>query len=233
MNGDGSDQRLIADQSPSALFPRVAPDGRFIIFEGTDDAGDRIWRIDITGDSATPITPGPVEIEPVISPDGSSVYYTSISPGRSGAFKVAVDGGEPTYVDRIQVQLADSAADGRLLALVYPEHTPQSSFDVTVAQGRPGSWQAVHEIPRALHPLHRLRTLPVRFSGDDKGVLYCQTREGRSNIWRKSLAGGNPQQVTAFDETGQIFWFDLSHDGGRLAVARGIARSEVVLIRPR
>ena len=79
MNADGSDQRQLAERAPAALNPTITPDGRSIVFEGSDASGDRIWRMDVDGASAAPITPGPFDWDPVVTPDQRWVYYTSTS----------------------------------------------------------------------------------------------------------------------------------------------------------
>jgi serine/threonine protein kinase len=52
----------LADRGPSARNPTVTPDGRSIVFEGRDESGDRIWRMDVDGGSAAPISPGPLRL---------------------------------------------------------------------------------------------------------------------------------------------------------------------------
>jgi len=54
-------------------------------------------------------------------------------------------------------------------------------------------------------------------------------RDDVSNIWRQSIDGSPPVQVTNF-ETGRIFNFAYSPDGKQLALARGALNSDVVLI---
>ena len=116
MNVDGSGQRQLADRGPAARNPTVTPDGRSIVFEGADVSGDRIWRMDVDGGSAAPITAGPFDWDPVVTPDGRWVYYTSQHPDRPGMHKVSITGGEPSYMDRSYSQ--DAASDGRVLVIV-------------------------------------------------------------------------------------------------------------------
>ena len=55
------------------------------------------------------------------------------------------------------------------------------------------------------------------------------TRNGVSNIWQQKLTGGPPKQITNF-ESGLIFYFEWSPNGGQLALTRGNLSSDVVLI---
>jgi len=223
MNADGSGQRPLADQGPTARSPTVTPDGRSILFEGADGSGDRIWRMNVNGGSATPITAGPFDWDPVVSLDGRWVYYTSQHPDRPGIHKIPITGGQPTYVDRSHAQ--DATSDGRLL--VFEE---QPGRPAELAHGFVGSFQRVEGVPTLYHPLNRIRTVPVRFTDGGRALLYGATRSGVSNVWRKRVAGGTAEQITDF-ASDRIFAFAESHDGRRLAVARGAVQSDVVLMR--
>lgn len=222
MNADGSGQRALTDHGPAVQNPTVTPDGQFVVFEGSDQSGDRIWRMDLAGGSATAITPGPFDVDPVVSPDGW-VYYMSQHPDRRGMHKVRVSGGQASYVHNAYPQ--DAVFDGRVLVLVS-----ESGHQWEVAHGSVSDLQRVAGVPVLYHPLNRLRPVRVRFTDSGRAVLYGVTRSGVSNVWRKRLSGGTPEQITDFTSD-RIFAFAQSHEGRRLAVARGTVHGDVVLIR--
>jgi hypothetical protein len=60
--------------------------------------------------------------------------------------------------------------------------------------------------------------------------LYFKNEGGVGNLWRQTIAGGAPQQVTHFNSD-MIFGFALSRDGKSLVMSRGRLTSNVVLIR--
>ena len=68
-----------------------------------------------------------------------------------------------------------------------------------------------------------------RWAPGGDAVEYVLTKNGVSNIWQQKLTGGPPKQITNF-ESGLIFDFEWSPDGGQLALTRGTLRSDVVLI---
>ena len=224
MNADGSGQRQLADHGPSAWNPTVTPDGRSIVFEGADESGDRIWRMDVDGGSAAAITAGPFDWDPVLTPDGRWVYYTSQHPDSPGMHKIPITGGEPSYVDRNNYP-QDVTSDGRVLVIADEPGGPWA-----VASGFVGSFQRLEGIPALYHPMNRFRTVHMRFTDGGRAVLYGATRSGVSNVWQKRLPGGIPEQITDFPSE-RIFAFAQSHDGRRLAVARGTVQSDVVLIQ--
>jgi len=226
MNADGSGQRQLAGQSPTVRNPIVTPDGRSIVFEGSDDSGDRIWRMDLEGGSAAAITAGPFDWDPVVTPDGRWVYYMSQQPDHPGMHKVPITGGETAHVDR-RMYPQDVAPDGRLLAL---SGEPDGAW--AVAHGFVGSLQRMDDVPALYHPINRYRTVPMRFADGGRAVLYGATSSGVSNVWQKRISGGAAEQMTDF-ASDRIFAFAQSHDGRRLAVARGTVQSDVVLIQRR
>ena len=59
-----------------------------------------------------------------------------------------------------------------------------------------------------------------RWAPGGDAVEYVLTRNGVSNIWQQKLTGGPPKQITNF-ESGLIFDFEWSPDGGQLALTRG------------
>jgi Tol biopolymer transport system component len=66
---------------------------------------------------------------------------------------------------------------------------------------------------------------------DNRALAYVDPRT-QSDIWVQPLDGGPPRQLTHFPADGQEIWdFDWSADGKRLAVARARMASDIVLFR--
>jgi hypothetical protein len=71
--------------------------------------------------------------------------------------------------------------------------------------------------------------LLIRWTPQSQSLTYLETRFGRDQLWNQPLDGGAPTPV--FDPGGdRIVNFAWSEDG-RLAIAHGPARTDVVLIR--
>ena len=68
----------------------------------------------------------------------------------------------------------------------------------------------------------------VVWTMDGRSLVYSDTRNGVSNLWSQSLAGGPPVQLTDF-RTDRIYSLDFSRDGRQLALTRGNKISNVVL----
>jgi Tol biopolymer transport system component len=70
----------------------------------------------------------------------------------------------------------------------------------------------------------------IHWTVDGRALTYIDTRNGVSNIWLQSLAGGPPRQLTDFADQ-QLFGFAWSHDGKQLAISRGVVNSDVMLLQ--
>jgi Tol biopolymer transport system component len=65
---------------------------------------------------------------------------------------------------------------------------------------------------------------------DGHSFLYIKTDGGVSNLWSQSVEGGLPKQITHFNSQ-RSSTFDLSRDGMRLLIDRGIEGSHAIRIR--
>jgi hypothetical protein len=70
----------------------------------------------------------------------------------------------------------------------------------------------------------------INWTADGHALIYIDTRNGISNLWKQPLVGGQSVQLTSF-KSDQIFNFNLSPNGKQLAFSRGTVVSDVVLIR--
>jgi Tol biopolymer transport system component len=79
------------------------------------------------------------------------------------------------------------------------------------------------------------QTLPAwarwRWMPDSKALAYVDP-ETRSDLWVQPLDGSASRPLTHFSADGHQIWdFDWSADGRRLAVARGKSSTDIVLFR--
>jgi Tol biopolymer transport system component len=69
----------------------------------------------LDGSNVVPLTKDGPALQPLLSPDGSWVYYTSPVSGQPRPFKVPIDGGAPVSLGDIYFRATDVSADGRRL----------------------------------------------------------------------------------------------------------------------
>jgi len=197
---------------------RVSPDGRNIVFNSWKSGTPHLWRMDIDGNNAKPLTDSPDDgVLSDFSADGKWVVYSKHGPER-GIWKVPVEGGNP-------VRLSDTYADS-------PMVSPDGKMVAYHAFGGPSP--NVEVIPfsggTAIKTLDIPGIAPIRWTPDSRGILFIDTKAGVSNIWMQPIVGGPPKQVTRFSSD-QINYFDVSRDGSRLVLDRFQSNADVELIR--
>jgi Tol biopolymer transport system component len=85
--------------------------------------------------------------------------------------------------------------------------------------------------PRYFDQIPRYGASPfLQWHPSGEGFLFLDGKGGVPNVWLQDLAGNEPRQLTFFT-SGDIFSYELSADGTTLALSRGEASSDAVLIR--
>jgi Tol biopolymer transport system component len=70
---------------------------------------------------------------------------------------------------------------------------------------------------------------PLQWAPDGRSVAFVVDQGDHENLWAQPIAGGSPRMLTHFTAQG-IDRFAFSPDGKRIAIARGTATSDAVLI---
>ncbi len=225
MDPDGSNPRQLTTDPSMDYQPRVSRDGRYIVFARALVRGGQasgIWRIDRDGSNPKQLTSHPSEETPDVSPDGRWVVYQSARSGKYALWKVPLQGGEPIQVTQQYALDPAVSPDGKLIA--FTTRDDQSRFQAAIVPLEGGEPTRLFLLPLAFPtPIEPLWTV------DGLGLTYVDVRDGVSNLWSRPVKGGAPRQLTHFtsERIGNFAW---SGDG-RLAVSRGVFRSDVVLIR--
>jgi Tol biopolymer transport system component len=70
-----------------------------------------------------------------------------------------------------------------------------------------------------------------RWTPDSQALAYVDAKT-QSDLWVQPLDGSAPRRLSHFEPDGQEIWgFDWSADGRRLAVSRGTTAADIVLFR--
>jgi tricorn protease len=182
-----------------ARTPDISPDGKLVAFSYFGD----IWVADTVGGVARPVTSHRAhEINPVFSPDGKWIAFSSNRHGSYNVFIIPVESGKPRRLtfDSSNEMVTGWSPDGKSV-LFTSTRTPTwpvglDLYTVPVEGGRP----------------HRITTTEGRegvFSPDGKylayvrgpGAWYRKGYRGSSNddIWICEANGTNNRQLTAFN----------------------------------
>jgi eukaryotic-like serine/threonine-protein kinase len=218
----GAKQPLTADAGQN-FYPTASPDGRYVVFNSDRGGVSDIWRMDIDGGNLKRLTRSHDAWYPQYSRDGRSVVYLNGSSGQT-VWKAPIDGAAPlqlTSNDREAVRLAISR-NGKWLA--YATFNEQNRGVIKIIPFEGGPIIKTIALPLTISPEANFVWTP-----DDRAVIYVSNIGGVSNVWKQPLDGKAPTQMTDF-KSSLIWWLDLSRDGKQLAMSRGEANSDVVLI---
>lgn len=223
MNADGGDARQLTSDPQLDLKPAVSSDGRFVVFVSWRTGAPHLWQMNIDGSDPQQLTDGAAETMPDISPDGRFVVYTSVSEGRPTLWRMPFGGGAATQLTERFSLHPSVSPDNRLIAFFYRE-PPDPSIKLAVIQMDGGAPVKTFDVPAGTFVPAK-----VRWTRDGRALTYVVTRGRVSNIWSQPLAGGAARELTSF-QSDEIFRFDWSPDGKHLALERGLAVSDIVLI---
>lgn len=216
MNADGSHRRNLTPDSNGNFWPSVPADGRFVVFMSRRTGTMHIWRADITSGEQVQLTSGGDEQFPQVTADGKRVYYVSWDAKLGNVWQVPTDGGQSSQVVGESSYYPELSPDGRFLVYAVPGTNRRKVV-------REGSVDVTHTFEG---PIGRMWVTHWTRSGD--GLLYAAPGQGIWNVWKQPLDGGEPEQLTHFNE-GRIYFFDESWDGKTLIVSRGVESRNVVL----
>jgi TolB protein len=161
---------------------------------------DAIYRVDADGANMVRISPGPIDITPAWSPDGSRVSYSEYRDGRWTLYLQKLSTGSRAAVP--SATPGDNyggsfAPDGNTMTF---SHGVEKGSDIESADiGRMCcAHQLTHEGARAL----ALNVAPV-YSPDGRRIAFNSTRTGTPEIWVMDNDGSSPQQLVPsnFDDT--------------------------------
>ena len=215
MNADGSQRTTPLPEMRNFLSMASCGD-RYILFENHSADKIELMRSNTDGTNAKILAEGAMFAD--CSPDGKWAAYAN----KEGLVRVPVEGGEPTVVARTANVYAPSfSPDSKWIAYRFSEGGNVMVHKLGVVPAEGTSSPQVFALP--------VGTEALRWSPDQKGVEFVQTRSGAGNVWEQPLAGGAPRQVTNFT-SGLIFDFAWTRDGKNLLVARGENTSDAVLI---
>jgi serine/threonine protein kinase len=224
MNEDGSHRSQITTEGVSS-WPAATPDGRTLIYARE---GSGLWRIGVNGQGGGPIAGGDGGSYPIVMPDGRTILFNGggsrRGAGSDSLFSLPIEGGTPRLLLDSSVGASRPAVspDGTQLAFYFRGPTGALSLAV-MPVGASAPTKMFEVAPSVAYAA-------VRWTADGKGLLHNSPLKDRANIWLQPLDGGPPRKVTNFSDQA-IFAFDLSSDGKKLIIARGMLNRDAVLIR--
>ncbi len=190
--------------------------GHYVVFRSIGRSGGaetNLWRVDSNGTNLLRLTFGINDRVPVCSNDDKWVYYVDAAENHF-LKRVPIDGGTPQTIVKSPSEPYDVSPDGKTVAAFEARESDHTPILVTysVEDGKKSSFEFD---PRGLPSL--------AFMPSGKAILYAVREKG-------ALDGSARRQLTHFTSE-KIGGDKYSKDGTRLAVGRGHADSDAVLLR--
>jgi Tol biopolymer transport system component len=219
-NLDGSGQTQVSPGEEFCIHPAISRDGHHVGLTCFQGGRPNIWVADTDGSDFRQLTFGNADLEPAFSPDGTLVYFQHWSEGKVHVWKVAFAGGQPAQVSNLQIGSHSLSHHGDRILAEY--------FDDQAAQWKMGIVSTTDG--KLLGPVDiSIATQFPMFTPDDKGLLYGETHNSVTNVWKLSLDTGARTQVTNFTSD-EIFNAAITPDG-TLVMARGHHHTDAILVR--
>jgi Tol biopolymer transport system component len=236
---DGSDLRQLTTSPGYDSQAATTPDNRYIVFCSDRDGRARVWRMEPDGGGQTPLTEGPFDQHPVVSADGSAVYYSRYGQGSSSLYAVPVEGGEPTLLSGPLSMSPPGkwtgvpagfwpfvlSPDGTLLAGTYwdmGEHRIRVGVVPVDGHG-------------SVHALDFMLPWDADYSftwaPDGRAITFVKTADGAVNLWRQPLDDSPATRLTNYTSSEDVVSHAWSPDGKLLVLVRGTAEGHVVVMR--
>ena len=204
--------------------PRLSPDGRRLAVAVGDASSERpdVWIYDLDRNVRTRFTSGPsVNNEPVWSPDGSRIVFTTDRKHQGDVYSKPVTGygGEEPFLEGEGQRIAqDWSPDGKFVAVEIREPKGERRVALSIVP------VAGDRTPRVF--LQRSTDFgEARFSPDGRSIAYSSDESGRTEIYLAEFPG--PGRRSQVSPTGGVAprWrrdgrelFYLDEDGALMSV---------------
>jgi Tol biopolymer transport system component len=185
--------------------PALSPDGRFLVAAVDQPNSKELWLLDIDRQTWTPLTAGRDNVNPIWSPDGTRILFSSNRGGSFNLFSTSVGSGQTEQIltsDRWQYPSSWSPDGGTLL---FDERSPDTHFDI---------WEV------RLSGERKPRPLLATPSWEDFGKV---SPDGRWLAYRSHVSGGPEVYVRPYAGA-DVRWM-VSLDGGSFPVWNRNGRS--------
>ena len=218
MNADGTNVRQLTPSGRVDSASSVTPDGLHIVFLSDRSGLMEIWRMNIDGTDARPLTDIGVALQPFLSADGKWVYYRNgTNEGRGRLDRVSINGGPPQIVTNGDTSWGSCSPDGKYIAAGITTDKPQLAvFDTTTFE----------KVKTFEMPPFSMVSIGTRWTPDSRSIVY---RDWFDGYWVQDIEGGEPKHLEGLPHE-KLYNFAYSKDGKQFAFVRGQEIRDVVLI---
>jgi Tol biopolymer transport system component/DNA-binding winged helix-turn-helix (wHTH) protein len=221
LNAETITQKQLTTEVSIEITPKVAPDGRYIVFISNRAGKNNVWRINADGSNPVQLTNDNGEQSPVFTPDGRFVIFNSMKD--LSLWKISIEGGKPIQISDEPAYQVSISPDGAKFA-----HFIQKGGTTKISVKSFSSCEVLQEF--AL-PNGNYATRDIDWAIDGQALIYAlEDRNSVGNLWQQPLNGDTPHKLTNYTSE-EVFYFDFSPDGSQLAIIRGSWNHDIVLLK--
>lgn len=200
----------VDDQKAGYTFPRLAPDGKKIVYQ-TFGMNKNVWIYDLSRGTHTPLAMGVgTTYYTVWTPDGKQIVFDrTTSGGTQNLYQVSEDGSSP--MERLTTSNNNQCPesfnpDGSILAFV--EQISEANMDILVLDMK----------RRRVTPFLTSEAVEMypEFSPDGRWLAYCSNEIGTFEIWVRPFPGPGGRRRISTEGGMMPLW---SKDGTKLFYA--------------
>ena len=183
------------------LLPRLSPDQNHVALQRTDGTAGDIWLIDLVRGTNSRITSDPaVDTQPLFSPDGKQIVFSSLRNGTRGLYIKAATGVGPE--EQIQSEVGSVAQPG--------DWSPDGKILLYQLQNAKGwdIWALPMAGERKPYPLlnEKWNEQKARFSPDGHWMSYLADQNGRYEVWVQKFPPTAEKWQVSLDGALYAFW---------------------------
>lgn len=179
-----------------------------------------LWRMTASGTDMKQLTFGSADADPFCSVDGKWLYYIDETDNQA-LKRILIDGGSPETILSPANNITTLSPDGKTLA----------GFEVRELDHKLTlKLYSMEDKKFTYHDIDQAAIYPLVFTPDGKAVLYAVRQNGVNNLWLQPLDSSPSRQLTHFSSE-LIVEFRFSKDGSKIAMERGHAEFDAVLLR--
>jgi Tol biopolymer transport system component len=202
--------------------PVATRDGKSIVFASNREGNSHLFQIDRDGLNLKQLTFGiGSESSPDISPDGNWIVYSN----QNKIWKIPVAGGDSFQLTDYDCISPSISPNGKLIACSSPSESRGKRGKINIASFETGI------IIKSFDVLtYDYYYCASRWTPDGKAIVFRRTDDKPTNLWKQSISGGEPTQLTDF-KSDIIFNYAITTDGKSIVISRGTAKASVVLLK--
>jgi Tol biopolymer transport system component len=227
MDADGNNPKQLTDNNAADYFPKISPDGRYIVFVSNRSGAKTLWRMNLDGTNPLQLSNALNAVFPSISPDGNFVYFSAMDKtSRLVLWKVSINGGEATQLTELPTLMPQISPDGKYLACYFPangEFSPNNrKLKLTLLS--PTDAKIIKQFDNLTNPTH------FNWTADSQAISYADNSSGIANLWLIPIENGEPKKLTN-SETEEIIQHSWTKDGKNLVFVKETTNNDIVLIK--